>query len=89
MLPVECLESGSAPRGQTSWEKYHLRQVAGWWKEEIRTGYLDTRDAWRDLTTHIMKTLEYPLLAKTFITVECQCILQLALEGGLHVFRIC
>ena len=56
-----------AANGKNTAQIKHLRDVAEDWKEKLRVGHLIHNDAWTALTTTVMKTLEYPLLATTTI----------------------
>ncbi len=51
-------------------ELEYLCSLANQWKKEIRIGQLDQRDAWENLTTRVLKILEYPLLLTTFTNKE-------------------
>ncbi len=58
-------------------------EVAAWWQE------LNRVDAWMDLTTRVLKKLEYPLLVMTLSYEEYRSILRHLLEVGLLAVGIC
>ena len=78
-----------AANGENITQIEHLRDVAENWKEKIRVGHLIHNDAWTALTTTVMKSLEYPLLATTLTEQECSYIMAPILEGGLPLSGIC
>ena len=75
--------------GTNTTQKKILRQVAEQWREKVRVGTLTKQDAWLALTSIVMKTLEYPLLATTLTQAECTHIMAPILEGGLTKAGIC
>ena len=69
--------------GSNNIQHKHMRNIAERWYDQIRAGHLNRYDAWMALTTTVMKTLEYPLLASTLTEKECTSIMAPILTGGL------
>ncbi len=54
------------PAGSNGEDFDYLIGVASAWRDKVKTGHLDCKDARDDLTLRVMKTLEYPLPVTTF-----------------------
>jgi hypothetical protein len=72
-----------APDGNNCDELQYLTDKANLWKDRIRNGTLPRHLVWESLTTGILSTLSYPLLATTFTHSECASILRPVLWAGL------
>ena len=72
-----------APDGNNKGEVAFLRKATQVWGSQVETGHLDRETAWAALTTTIMKTIEYPLLALTLSEDECTHIMAPVLMQGL------
>ena len=75
--------------GSNNVQVKHMRKIAETWYDKVRTGHLTRGDAWTALTTTILKTLEYPLLASTLTQKECSYIMAPVLQGGLSKMGVC
>ena len=78
-----------AADGNNRTQTMKLRGVAEEWRDKVRTGALTRKDAWIALTSTVMKSLEYPLLATTLTKEDCKYIMAPILEGGLSRAGIC
>ena len=72
-----------APDGNNKAAVKELREKAVHWRNLIKTGHIDNRDAWLALQTTIYKTLQYPLPALTLTEKECNHVMAPMLMGGL------
>jgi hypothetical protein len=78
-----------APDGNNKAAISHLRRKAEEWRDYIKTGHLNKKDAWLATESTIMKSLLYPLPALTLTEKECNYILAPVLEAGLQSSAIC
>jgi hypothetical protein len=78
-----------APDGNEIAEFKYLRSVAEEWRDKARTGHLSRPAAWLNLTTTVLKTLQYPLAATTFTEKQCTAIMAPVLEARLATSGIC
>jgi hypothetical protein len=78
-----------APDGNNVSAIHHLRRKAEEWRDHIKTGHLNKRDAWLATETTIMRSLLYPLPALTLTEKECNHIMAPVLEAGLQSSAIC
>jgi hypothetical protein len=83
------LEVRLAPAGNETAQLNYLRSVAEEWGDKARTGHLPRPAAWLNLTTSVLKTLQYPLPATTFTEKECTAIMAPILAAGLPTSGIC
>jgi hypothetical protein len=58
------------------------------WADRVRSGRLTHAEAWFSLTSCIMKTLEYPLMATSLTQKQCDKIMQPILDAGLKALGI-
>ena len=75
--------------GKNTRQKKELRKVAERWGDKVSVGAITKKDAWTALTTTVMKTLEYPLLATTLTQDDCTDIMAPILHDGLPKAGIC
>ncbi len=59
------------------------------WQDKIWIGKLERMDAWMDLNTRVIKTLEYPLAVTNLMYDKSQVSFRLILDGGLLVGGMC
>jgi hypothetical protein len=78
-----------APDGNEIAEFNYLRSVAEEWWDKARAGHLSRSAAWLNLTTTVLKTLQYPLAATKFTEKQCTAIMAPVLEAGLPTSGIC
>lgn len=72
-----------APDGNNRAQMQHMVDVGKTWGQQLRSGHVRRTDSWIALTTTILKTLEYPLLATTLSDKECDAILRPVLRAAL------
>lgn len=58
------------------------------WADKVRSGYLNQYDAWRALTSTIMKSTEYPLAATSLTQIQCNTIMAPAMKAGLQANKL-
>jgi Reverse transcriptase (RNA-dependent DNA polymerase) len=78
-----------APDGNNETEKEYLYSVANEWSLNARSGRLDHRSAWFNLTTVILAKLRYPLPVTTLTEAECDYIMSPILKWGLPACHVC
>ena len=72
-----------APNGNNNAAVEYLVGKAKAWRDLIRAGHLERREAWQAVESTIMKTVEYPLAALTLTEKECTKIMDPILSAAL------
>ena len=68
--------------GNNKEEINKLRHKTEEFAKQVRTGVINKWDAWYAITSTIMKTLEYPMLATTITETEWDFIMQPIRKSG-------
>ena len=66
-----------------------MKNKATSWVDSIQTGHLPVQEAWKCLSSTIIKKLEYPLTALTLSKKECDKLIRIIKDIGLPQFKIC
>jgi hypothetical protein len=82
-IAKETLGVFLAMDGNNKDEIIKLRHKTEEFAEQLRTGVINKWDAWYAITSTIMKTLEYPMLATTITESEWDFIMQPIRKSGL------
>jgi Reverse transcriptase (RNA-dependent DNA polymerase) len=86
---VKALGIMFSPSGCMKAQCQYMQGKATEWADRVRTGFIRERDAWYALSTTIMKSLEYPLLATTLTRNQLDSIMRPILRIGLPRSGIC
>ena len=84
----ETLGLWIAPDGNQTAQFTALVDKATHWASKIRSGRLNFAECWISLTTGILKTLEYPLMATSLSRPQCKAILKPILAAALPSIHI-
>ena len=80
----------TAPDGSMTAELDYLKSKVKAWVDKVRVRHLPHHLVWQSLRTGIFKTLEYPLAATTFTSLQCRELCAPLLQVGLsrsHIVR--
>jgi Reverse transcriptase (RNA-dependent DNA polymerase) len=78
-----------SPSGDMGDELEYLITKGTRWADQVRSGGLNRAEAWYMLTSVVMKTIEFPLLATTFSKKQLDQVMQPILKVGLPKAGIC
>ena len=85
----ETLGMFLAPDGNMDSQFKALKKKVDKWTASIRTGIIPTVDAFRSISSTIMKTLEYTTCATTFSRKECAKLVKPIHDAALPKSHIC
>jgi hypothetical protein len=84
----ETLGAFIAMDGTQDTQATEMLSTAHEWADRVRSGKFNHAEAWFSLTTCIMKTLEYPLMATSLSNAQCDSIMKTILDAGLPVLGL-